>query len=60
MAAVAKVKSVAPLKDLYDIGEISAARPRARKDARLGDPQGAPRATRQIVPARSGADLDDR
>ena len=38
----------------------SAARARAREDARLGDPQGAPRAARQVVPARSGADLADR
>ena len=38
----------------------SAARSRAGEDARLGDPQGAPRSARPIVPARSGADLADR
>ena len=38
----------------------SAARPRAGADARLGDPQGAPRPARNLDAARGAADLADR
>ncbi len=37
-----------------------AARACAGEDARLGDPQGAPRPARDLVPARGAADLADR
>ena len=60
MPAVAKARSVAPLKDLYDIGEIPPLGHVPEKMHAWVDPQGAARAARQIVPARSGADLADR
>ncbi len=60
MPAAAKVKSVAPLKDLYDIGEIPPLGHVPEKmhawvirKERHGPPD-------TIVPARSGADLADR
>jgi crotonyl-CoA carboxylase/reductase len=45
MAAVVEFKpsTPGPRKDLYAVGEISAARPCAGENARLGHPQGAPR-----------------
>ena len=60
MAVAQKKPSAAPLKDLYDIGEIPAARSRAGEHARLGDPQGAPRSAGDVDAAGGAADLADR
>ena len=61
MAAVAKMQSPGPApKDLYGIGEVPPLGHVPAQDARLGDPQGAPRPARNLDADRSGADLADR
>ena len=55
-----KAAASAALKDLYGIGEIPPLGHVPDEDARLGDPQGAPRAAGKLVAARGAADLADR
>ena len=59
--AVAQIKpSAAPLKDLYEIGEIPPLGHVPAKNVCLGDPQGAARSAGNGDAVRGGADLADR